>query len=167
MGDLAEEDALWAAVGPRIEAAAAAAERGTNPGGGESGDVASVRRGWARMGWLARTALTASTPRAQVHGRCAELWRWMLGRPEEEIVLVSHESLLFHMLNFGCAWHILLGSVGPCVVWLWALWRGRVGWQTLGFEAQHLHRRWLSDPSAPIPARPAGARSSRRTTSAG
>jgi hypothetical protein len=38
-----------------------------------------------------------------VHGRCAELWRWMLGRPEEEIVLVSHESLLFHMLNFGCA----------------------------------------------------------------
>ena len=61
------------------------------------------------MGWLARAALTClhltflPPPLAQVHGRCAELWRWMLGRPEEEIVLVSHESLLFHMLNFGCA----------------------------------------------------------------
>ena len=73
-----------------------------------------------------------SPPPAQVHGRCAELWRWMLGRPEEEIVLVSHESLLFHMLNFGCAWHILRGSVGPCVVWLvaragWARWLADVG----------------------------------------
>ena len=54
MGDLAEEDALWAAVGPRIEAAAAAAERGTNPGGGESGDVASVRLGSDRGSVLAR-----------------------------------------------------------------------------------------------------------------
>ena len=53
VGDLAEEDALWAAVGPRIEAAAAAAERGTNPGGGESGDVASVSVGIGTV-WRAR-----------------------------------------------------------------------------------------------------------------
>ena len=55
VGDLAEEDTLWAAVGPRIEAAAAAAERGTNPGGGESGDVASVSfEALVWVGWRAR-----------------------------------------------------------------------------------------------------------------
>ena len=48
---------------------------GTNAGGGESDDVDAV------------------------HGRCAELWRWLIGRPEGEIALVS-DSLLYHMLNF-------------------------------------------------------------------
>ena len=144
---------------PAHRAAAAAAERGTNPAASRRrrvDDVGSVRPARAQLSCCLHPCAGARPLRRAValDARAA--------RGGDR--LVSHESLLFHMLRVRR--HILRGSVGPCIV-VWVVARAgwsRVGWQTLGLETR-IRSRWLSDRSAPF--RPALQVPERRTTSAG
>ena len=153
---------------PAHRAAAAAAERGTNPGGGESGDVASVSVGTV-VGCGARGSNGLHTPCAGARPlRRAVALDARAARGGDRlgvarVAAVPHAQLRVRLAHSArqrrplC--RVALGVVARAG---WACWLADVG-----LESQHSHRRWLSDPSAPIPARSAGARSSHPTTLAG
>jgi broad specificity phosphatase PhoE len=52
---------------------------------------------WDRLGGAAEGAHSAEA----LEARCAAAVRWLLARPEKEVVVVSHPALLHHLANVG------------------------------------------------------------------
>lgn len=54
---------------------------------------------WDRLGGAAEGADAVAAD--ALEARCAEAVRWLLARPEKEVVVVSHPALLHHLTNVG------------------------------------------------------------------